>query len=250
MKAPSVFEKYAHEYDILTNTGAREKNHRLEVRALIDRFHPTTVLDAGCASGLTAALFAREGVSAVGLDRSARMIAVAKEKFQNENLPLTFRTGHFERLPKSLNGKFDLVVCLANSISGVGTAAKLRASLKNFQRLLRPGGTLVLQTLNLAALKDGEVMPVKGTQTGKIGYVRFARRRGQRMEISVVRLDLSTEPFGFEPFVHETESFAPARLTDEVRKAGFGRIARYGDLLLTRPFKRSSRDFVIMGSRV
>jgi SAM-dependent methyltransferase len=177
------------------------------------------------------------------------MIAVAKEKYTGKALPLSFRTGHFERLPKSLNGKFDLVVCLANSISGVGTAAKLRASLKNFHRVLRPGGTLVLQTLNLSALKDGEVMPVKGTQAGQIGYVRFARRRGQRMEISVVRLDLSTEPFGFEPFVHETESFAPARLADEVRKAGFGQIARYGDLLLTKPFRRNSRDFVITGMK-
>ena len=249
MKAPSVFEKYAHEYDILTNAVAREKNHRLEVRVLIERFHPAAVLDAGCASGLTAALFAREKVRAVGLDRSARMIAVAKEKYTGEALPLSFRTGHFERLPKSLNGKFDLVVCLANSISGVGTAAKLRASLKNFHRVLRPGGTLVLQTLNLSALKDGEVMPVKGTQAGQIGYVRFARRRGQRMEISVVRLDLSTEPFEFEPFVHETESFAPARLADEVRKAGFVRIARYGDLLLTKPFRRNSRDFVITGTK-
>jgi SAM-dependent methyltransferase len=249
MKAQSVFEKYAHEYDILTNAAAREKNHRLEVRTLIDRFHPTSVLDAGCASGLTAALFAREGVRAVGLDRSAAMIAVAKKKFSGETIPLRFRTGHFERLPKSLYGKFDLIVCLANSISGVGTVANLRASLRSFHRVLRPGGALVLQTLNLSALKEGEVMPVKGTQAGRIGYLRFARRRGQRMEISVVRLDLSTEPFGFEPFVHETESFAPARLADEVRKAGFGPIVRHGDLLFSGPFKRSSRDFVVSGRK-
>jgi ubiquinone/menaquinone biosynthesis C-methylase UbiE len=249
MKTISVFDKYAHEYDILTNATARAKNHRLEVKALIDRFQPDSVLDAGCASGLTTALFAEEGVRALGLDRSSRMITVAKSKFSEGQLPLSFRTGHFERLPQALNGKFDLVVCLANSISGVGTVSNLKRSLAGFRRVLRSGGTLVLQMLNLASIKEGEVMPVKATQWGDVGYLRFARRRAERMEITVVRLDFSIVPFGFEPFVHEVESFSPARLTQEVGSAGFRRIARFGDLLLTHPFKRSSHDLVITAFR-
>ncbi len=55
----SAFEKYAHEYDLITNAAQREKYHQKEVDALIARFRPRSVLDAGCASGLTAMLFAR-----------------------------------------------------------------------------------------------------------------------------------------------------------------------------------------------
>ncbi len=245
MKTESVFEKYAHEYDILTNAPGRTANHRLEVRALIDRFHPTSVLDAGCASGLTATLFAEEGVRAVGLDRSKRMIAVAKSKYSGKNLPVSFKVGSFESLPEGLSGKFDLVVCLANSIAGVGTVPNLKRSLVGFKRLLRPGGVLVLQMLNLAALKVGEVMPVKATRSGDVGYLRFARRRGSRMEITIVRLDFSREPFGFEPFVDEMESFSPTVLTGEIKTAGFSKISRFGDLLLTHPFERASRDIII-----
>jgi len=249
MKTDSVFEKYAQEYDILTNAPARVENHRLEVRGLVERFHPNTVLDAGCATGLTSVLFAEEGIRAVGLDRSSRMISVARSKCEGKPLPVSFRQGHFERLPKTLDGQFDLVVCLANSIAGVGTISNLRRSLAGFRRVLRPGGALVIQMLNLAALKDGAVMPVKATRLGDLGYLRFARRRGARMELTVVRLDFSTTPFGFEPFVHETESFAPEILAREIKKLGFGQIARYGDLLLSHRFKRASRDFVISGLR-
>ena len=124
-KQKSVFEEYAHEYGLLTNERARRVNHLKEVGALIDRFHPTSVLDAGCAIGLTSALFAGQGVTAVGLDRSRRMIAQAKKNYTETRLPLSFRTGNFERLPKALTGKFDMVVCLANSISGVGTRREL-----------------------------------------------------------------------------------------------------------------------------
>lgn len=247
MKTQSVFEKYAQEYDILTNAAARIKPHREEVQALIDRFRPGRVLDAGCAVGLTASLFAEQGVKAVGLDRSRSMIVEARKKYAGTRLPLSFRTGSFERLPHSLDDRFDLVVCLANSISGVGTLANLKLSFAGFFRMLRPAGALVLQSLNLAALRDGEVLPVKATQEGQIGYLRFARRRNDRYELTVVRIDMTTSPFQFEVFSHEFDSFSVDQLARALRQTGFGRIQRYGDLAMTKPFGTKSRDIVLVG---
>lgn len=245
MKAVSVFEKYAHEYDILTNAKAREKHHREEVRALIDRFRPTSVLDAGCATGLTAALFAREGVETVGLDRSRAMITEARSKYDRAGLSLKFVRGSFERLPKNLDGRFDLVVCLANSIAGVGTISNLKRSFSGFRRALKPGGILVVQALNYEAIREGEVLPVRATQQGKVGYLRYAKRRGSRQELTVVRLDFSTHPFTFEPFVHEFDNFTPAQLKAALGRAGFRKITRFGNLLLSQTFRKSSRDIVL-----
>ncbi|MCX6835044.1 MAG: class I SAM-dependent methyltransferase, partial [candidate division Zixibacteria bacterium] len=189
MRAVSVFDKYAHEYDILTNAKAREKHHQEEVRALIDRFCPASVLAAGCATGLTAALCAREGAETVGLDRSRAMIPEARRKYDRAGLSLKFVLGSFERLPKNLVGRFDLVVCLANSIAGVGTIGNLSKSLSGFRRVLKPGGILVVQALNYQAVSESEILPVRATQQGKVGYLRYARRRGSRQELTVVRLD-------------------------------------------------------------
>ncbi|MDH4035612.1 MAG: methyltransferase domain-containing protein, partial [candidate division Zixibacteria bacterium] len=159
-KQPSVFEKYAHEYDLITNAVERVNYHQKEVDALITRFAPATVLDAGCANGLTSELLARRGVNTVGLDCSRRMIQAAREKCDSKNLPLSFRVGNFERLPKSMHSEFDLVVCLANSISGVSSVAGVRKTLKNFYAVLKPGGWLVMQMLNYSSMKEGTLFPI------------------------------------------------------------------------------------------
>jgi len=245
----SAFEKYAHEYDLITNAVQREKYHQKEVDALIARFHPRSILDAGCASGLTAMLFGRRGVAAVGLDRSRRMIKVAKEKFKNVDLPLEFRWGDFERLPKKLHEKFDLVVCLANSISGVNTLTGLKRSLKNFRAVLKPGGHLVLQMLNYAAVKEDTLFPIKVTENNGIVYERFSERRGSRIYVYVIRLDLNQKPPGYEIFRHESDNYNVDVVSRGVAQAGFAGIHKFGDLYLKKRFGRSSRDLVIIGRR-
>lgn len=247
-KQESVFEKYAHEYDLITNATERAKSHGREVEALINRFHPTSILDAGCATGLTSFLFASQGIHAVGLDRSVRMIEVAQSKYQNSNLPMEFLPGDFEKLPVKLNARFDLVVCLANSISGVATAAGLMRSLKGFRRCLAPGGSLVIQMLNLASLKEHEVFPIRATRNGDILYLRFSEREGEEHQIHVIRTDLATQPPSYEIFRHAYRSYTRAEMTSALKKAGFGRVTLFGKLDLSEKFSRASRDIVLIAA--
>jgi SAM-dependent methyltransferase len=247
--AQTVFDKYAHEYDWITNAAQREPAHAREVEAIIARFGPHTVLDAGCATGLTTKLFAERGVSAVGLDRSKPILKQAKLKFADAGLPLTFRHGLFEKLPKSLHRSFDLVVCLANSISGVGSLANLSKSLRCFRDVLKPGGTLVLQMLNYAAVKEGVAMPIKATENDGIVYARYSIRRGKTLAIHVVRLDLNQSPPANEPFVHEFDNFSPDEMLSVVRTVGLVNSRSYGNLLMTERFRKSARDLVITASR-
>jgi ubiquinone/menaquinone biosynthesis C-methylase UbiE len=246
MKSKSVFDVYAHEYDFITNAAARESYHTREIQALIDRFHPTSVLDAGCASGLTSLLFAKQGIKTVGLDRSRKMIEVAKATRGDANLPLSFRVGHFERLPKTLNGRFDLIVCLANSISGLDSVAGLRVALAGFHRVLVSGGSLVLQALNFAAIREGELFPIKVTRNAGIVYTRYSRRIGKRLEVHVTRLDLNADPPGFEPFCHQFYNFTVDEIAKAAKRAGFVRPERFEDLYLSRRYGRKSRDLVLV----
>lgn len=249
MKTRSFFDLYAREYDALTNAAARVQGHQKEVAALTARFHPTSVLDAGCATGLTSGLFAESGVATIGLDRSSAMLEVAREKFDGKGLPVSFRSGRFEALPKSLNQRFDLVVCLANSISGVGSVAKLNAALCGFCRVLSPGGTLVLQLLNVDAIREGEIMPVRATHQAGILYLRFMERIGMKTILHIVRVDQNAAPPTFEPFRNESEQFSRSQVERSLRKAGFRDLRAYGDLMLRRRFGRRSRDLVFAAKR-
>jgi ubiquinone/menaquinone biosynthesis C-methylase UbiE len=241
----SAFEKYAHEYDWMTNASQRETYHSKEVEALIDRFQPRSVLDAGCATGLTARLFAERGVKAVGLDRSPAMLREARKKYGKLNLPLSFHRGEFARLPKALHGRFDLVVCLANAITGVDTLGNLLKAMKNFNRVLSPGGALVIQMLNYRAVKEGVFMPIRSTENNGVVYARYSERQGKTLFINLVRVDLNQNPPTTEPFRHSFDNFAPKEVTTAIREAGFRSLNRYNDLYLKDPFTAANRDFVV-----
>lgn len=248
-KAESVFEKYAHEYDLLTNAAAREKPHEREVQAIIEQFDPTHVLDAGCGTGLTTMLFARSGVKAIGLDRSKEMLAIAKQKYDHSGLPLSFIRSSFQKLPRKLSGKFDIVVCLANSISGVESGRELVTALKNFYGALKPGGVLVLQLLNYAAIREGEIMPVRATSANNITYLRFTERKGKQQQLYAVRIDHAHNPPAFEVFRHSFEGFTSVEISAGLTRAGFAGLRRFGSLDLAKPFRRASRDLIITARR-
>lgn len=244
-KPAEAFEKYAHEYDLITNAAKRETYHAKEIAAMVERFEPERVLDAGCATGLTTYLFAKQGIESVGIDRSRRMVEVAKGKFADTDLPMSFRHAAFERLPKMMHNRFDMVVCLANAITGVGSKQNLNLALKNFQRVLRPGGALVIQILNYSAIAEGELMPIRATENNGIVWLRYSRRQGRRLSINVVRLDTRQHPPIFEPFFHEFDNFDLAEIETALKRTGFADLKRYRDLYMQRPFIRKSRDLVV-----
>ncbi len=246
---PSFFDVYPGEYDALTDASARAVPHGREVDELIARFLPRTVLDAGCATGLTSALFAERGIRTVGLDRSKPMLDLAREKYAKLGERLTFTYGRFEKFPKSMTDKFDMIVCLANAIVGVQTVRGLREALGSFYRSLSPGGTLVLQLLNYSAIAEGRLFPVKATHIGQIVYERFSERRGKRFGLYVTRADLSQKPVKLEVFRHEYDNFEPVLVGTELRRAGFIHTRKWGNLTLDKPFRKDSRDLVLVAGK-
>ncbi len=250
MTKRSFFETYADEYDWLTDAASREKNHEREVGAMIERYHPKSVLDAGCATGLTTMLFARKGVRAIGLDRSQAMLEVARRKFARSPLPMTFVYGSFERLPRSLDGKFDLIVCLANSISGVDSIANLKRAFRSFNRVLKPGGSLVLQMLNYRSVKEGEIQTIRSTEHHGILYLRYMERDGSRISLHIVRVDTNVRPAQIEPFRSEFDGFSGQDIVACLRLSEFGRIKKSGDLNFGTRFSRTSRDLVVTATKM
>ncbi|MBI5265862.1 MAG: class I SAM-dependent methyltransferase [candidate division Zixibacteria bacterium] len=248
-KTVSFFDKYASEYDQMTGSAAREPRHRDEVRALIKAFQPTSVLDAGCGTGLTSQLFAEEGVAVVGVDASAGMVRLSSERCARFGSLAGFETARFEALPKSFGQKFDLVVCLANSLSGVPSIPLLTRSMKQFRRALKPGGHLVIQMLNPAVFEDGVPFPVKVSRHDQILYHRYALRQGGTIGLHVIRTDLSQTAPSFETFVHSYQPLPGPKLTGLLKSVGFRQVKTAGNLLLTEPFSARSRDMVITARR-
>lgn len=98
------------------------------------------LLDVACGTGLFEARLAeqRRRMRAVGVDLSPEMLTVAREHFADDDR-YKFVTGSAEHLPFADDG-FDVVVC-NNAFHLVQEAG---AALREFHRVLRPGGRVVI----------------------------------------------------------------------------------------------------------
>jgi SAM-dependent methyltransferase len=97
----------------------------------------SAALDAGCGTGFQAAVLARLGYRTHGLDASAALLAIARQR-----LPAArFVHGRLEALPYA-DGSFDAVACCGSTLSFV---AEPGAAVNQLGRVLRPGGRLLLE---------------------------------------------------------------------------------------------------------
>lgn len=106
-------------------------------------FKGLSVLDVGCGGGLISEPLARLGASVTGIDPGARNIAIASDHAASQGLDIDYRATTAEALAET-GTRFDAVVCLevVEHVPDVGLFVKTLAD------LVRPGGLMVLSTLN------------------------------------------------------------------------------------------------------
>lgn len=96
-----------------------------------------SILDVGCGPGYVSAAAVERGANAVGLDFSAEMIAIAKEKFSQ----IEFRQGDAQNLPFG-EKIFD---CVLANFALLHLADPERA-ISEAERVLKPGGRFAFTT--------------------------------------------------------------------------------------------------------
>lgn len=99
------------------------------------------ILDVPCGQGRHAHLLAEAGYDVDGLDYSEKLLARAKKRGTGETLHYT--RGDMRRLPKAWTRRFDAVVNLFTSFGFFAEPADDARVIKEFARVLKPGGTLV-----------------------------------------------------------------------------------------------------------
>jgi ubiquinone/menaquinone biosynthesis C-methylase UbiE len=117
---------------------AHEPQYRTIYEAAIARLGigaGSRVLDVGCGSGVFLRAAVDRGAVAAGLDASAAMIEQALERVPEADL----RVGDLQFLPYE-DGAFDAVT----SFCSFWFAADPGAALREFERVTRPGGTVLL----------------------------------------------------------------------------------------------------------
>jgi SAM-dependent methyltransferase len=143
-------------------------------------------LDAGCGTGFQSALLAELGWQTHGVDVSAGLLAVARQRQPDAALAL----GSVEALPYPDAG-FDAVVCCGSTLSFVDDPGR---ALRELGRVLRPGGRLLLDCEHRPSL-DLAWMLASALTGDALGYGVPAREAWQALAPSR-RLRLTYPGYG------------------------------------------------------
>jgi SAM-dependent methyltransferase len=137
------YEALAADYDWTFDGDAvangRAINHPATAR-LLQRISPaSTVLDAACGTGVDAAALARRGFRVQAADASAAMVEGAATRFRQEGLA---------DLPATTGQRFDVVLCVGNSLVHAAGRDAMVEALTGLRRVARPGGHVVIDSRN------------------------------------------------------------------------------------------------------
>jgi ubiquinone/menaquinone biosynthesis C-methylase UbiE len=133
-------------YDLMARFGMRERHIKGRVIALARLGAGRRMLDLGCGTG-TLALMARRrhpDAAVVGLDGDPTILAIARRKARQAGVSVQFDEGMAYALPYE-DGAFDAVV--STLAFHHLTADQQERTLAEVQRVLRPGGRLVIADL-------------------------------------------------------------------------------------------------------
>lgn len=102
------------------------------------------VLDIGCGGGLASEAMALRGADVTGIDQAEKLIAAAKIHAQDKGAEVNYQVARVEEWCAEHAGQYDVVTCLEMIEHVPDPAAIVQAA----AQAVKPGGTLVLSTLN------------------------------------------------------------------------------------------------------
>lgn len=133
-------------------------------REMIATVPPGDALDAACGTGRHAATLVEFGHRVIGVDTTEAMLAVAREKVPAAD----FRSGRLEQLPIETES-LDLITC-ALALTHVESLGPV---MREFARVLRPGGQAILTDIHPFATMTGNIAGFPDRDiTGGIAYVQ------------------------------------------------------------------------------
>ena len=151
-------------------------------------FAGLSLLDVGCGGGLIAEPMRRLGFSVTAIDASSENIGTARVHADQQGLDIGYRAATVEQLEAEGAGPFDVVLTL----EVIEHVADPEAFVRTCARLVKPGGMLIVATLNrtLKSLALGKVAAeyvLRWVPAGTHDWRQF-------LKPDEIRLMLSEEP--------------------------------------------------------
>jgi len=144
----SSFDDISLVYDNTIDWESRLKREMPFILSLIENTERPRVLDMACGSGRHSVSLAARGAEVIGIDSSKSMILAAENHAKEQGVTPDFIVADMERVKDAVEGQFDLIICLGNSLALLNDIDTLKQVVKDVFHLLNDGGSFVAQVLN------------------------------------------------------------------------------------------------------
>jgi 2-polyprenyl-6-hydroxyphenyl methylase/3-demethylubiquinone-9 3-methyltransferase len=152
------------------------------------------VLDVGCGGGILSEAMAKRGADVLGIDLSQAVLDVAELHALEAKMQIQYQAIAAEELAAAQPARFDLVTCM-EMLEHVPDPAAILAALA---RLVRPGGDVIVSTLNrkplaFAVAIVGAEYLARALPRGTHEYLKFIRpselaRWGREVDLTLADL--------------------------------------------------------------
>ncbi len=197
----------------------------------------STVLDVATGTGFHSVRLTSAGFDVTSADGSAAMLAKAFENGKKRGLILKTVHADWRQLNKSIQGKYDAIICLGNSFTHLHDEQDRRRALAEFYAALRHDGILILDQRNYDEMLD------HGFKSKHKYYYC-----GDKVSAEPEHIDdgLARFKYTFPDRSEYTLNMFPLRknyVRRLMREAGFERVHTYGDFQET--YQENEPDFFV-----
>lgn len=235
--------QYLLEYEPLFSL-VRDRREAARVMDVLGMPSGSRILDVPCGQGRHAHLLAEAGFDVDGLDYSADLLARARKRGTGKTLRYT--RGDMRALPSKWTRRFDAVVNLFTSFGFFVDPNDDRRVVKEFARVLKPGGMLVWHGGN----RDGVMARFLARdwwQTADETLVAQERSFDPLSGMLTVR-SVWSGPSGRGDREHRIRLYTPTRLAELCADAGLIVEQAY-DGFTDRPLTRRSSEMLLVARK-
>lgn len=171
------------------------KRRKGEDNFLVNQFHKHNVkkvFDAALGDGCDSIYLLKQGFDVTSNEIDKVFLDKALENAKVENVELKITSLDWRKLDTELaEGSFDAVICLGNSLTHLFTKKDQLETLRQFKRILRKGGILIIDERNYQYILDNREKILQGDFRYSGKYVYCGEKvHGKPVEISDSRVKM------------------------------------------------------------
>ena len=172
---------------------------------------PKNAMDLACGTGVLCGILYNAGIEAAGMDFSAGMIDIAREKYPRLHFDVADMTTY---RPKT---HYDLVTCTGDAVNHIPALIDVEKIFANVYAYLAPGGWFVFDLLNENEVSDSEPFEMDFTESTKVWF-QMTRPGTDKVNLKIKVYESSA--LAFEENIRET-IHDPETVCRLLQKCGF-----------------------------